>query len=117
MPAPNILSTNSIAYSLPLTSQNQEFDISLAGVTYHLRVMWSQPSNCWVLDIETFERVPLLTGVPLVTGCDILEQFGYLAFNGAMVVQSSDDPDKVPDSTTLGGTGNLFFIIPTFGNS
>jgi hypothetical protein len=107
---------NSIAYLIPLLSVNQEFDVTLAGVTYHLRVWWSAASACWILDIADEQRNPLLRGTPLVTGCDLFEQYGYLVFNGALVVQSSNDANLVPTSETLGSTGNLFFLIPTAGN-
>lgn len=113
MPAPNITAANSNAYLIPLIPQNQEFDISLAGTTYHLRIKWNSVSLCWVLYIEDSQRNPILSGVSLVTGCDLLEQYGYLEFDGAMVVQSTNDVNLVPDEDTLGSTGNLFFLIPT----
>lgn len=114
---PDITATNSTAYLIPLIDANQEFDISLAGVTYHFRVYWSGASYAWVLDIEDAQQNNLLTGIPLVTGCDLLEQYGYVGINGALVVQSTTDPDLVPDQNSLGSTGNLFFLIPTAGNA
>lgn len=115
MSTPDILSTNSNAYLIPLIAANQEFNISLAGVSYHLKVKWNKFSNAWVLDIQDSQQNNILTGVPMVTGCDLLEQYGYLEIGGAMVVQSTNNPNLVPDYTTLGSTGNLFFIIPTSG--
>lgn len=113
MPATNITPTNSTPYIVPLVPANQEFDISLAGVSYHLKVKWNSFSNAWVLDIQDSQKENILTGIPMITGCDLLEQYAYLDIGGAMVVQSSNDPTLVPDYTTLGITGNLFFIIPT----
>lgn len=115
MPSANILPTNSNAYVVPLIAANQQFFISLAGVTYHLKVKWNKFSNAWVLDIQDSQQNNILTGIPMVTGCDLLEQYQYLNIGGAMVVQSTNDPDLVPDYTTLGSTGLLFFIIPTSG--
>lgn len=112
MPATNITPTNSNAYLIPLKPQNQEFDISLAGVSYHLKVIWNSASQCWILDIADSQQEPILSGIPMVTGCDLLEQYGYLNINGAMIVQSTNDVSLVPDDTTLGSTGNLFFVIP-----
>jgi hypothetical protein len=113
MPAANILPSNSNAYVIPLIPANQEFNISLAGVSYHLKVKWNKFSNAWVLDIQDIQQNNILTGVPMITGCDLLEQYSYLGIGGAMVVQSTNNPDLVPDFKTLGSTGNLFFIIPT----
>jgi hypothetical protein len=113
MPAQNILASNSIAYLVPLIPANQEFDISLANVSYHLRIKWNAFSNAWVLYIEDSQQTPIIGGIPMVTGCDLLEQYAYLGIGGAMVVQSTNDPDLVPNYNTLGSTGNLFFVIST----
>jgi hypothetical protein len=114
---PDITPSNSTPYLVPLIPQNQEFDISLAGVTYHLRIKWNSFSQAWVLYIEDSQRNPILSGIPLVTGCDLLEQYGYEEIGGAMVVQSTNDPNLVPNFDTLGSTGNLFFVIPTTPSS
>ena len=114
---PDITPSNSIPYVVPLIPQNQEFDVSLNGTTYHLIVKWNAFSNAWILYVGTDQRVPVLSGIPLVTGCDLLEEFAYLGLGGAFVVQSSNDPDEVPNYTSLGGTGNLFFLIPAPGFS
>lgn len=111
--ASNITAINSSAYVVPATNQNQEFNISLAGITYHLKVRWNSASRCWVLDIEDSQRNPIVGGIPMVTGCDLLEQYGYLQIGGALIVQSTNDPGQVPNYSSLGATGFLFFVIPT----
>jgi len=108
----SITATNSNAYVIPLINQNQEFDISLAGITYHLRIKWNSFSQAWILYIEDSQRNPIVGGIPMVTGCDLLEQYGYLDIGGAMVVQSTNNPSLVPDYSSLGKTGFLFFITP-----
>jgi hypothetical protein len=113
MPAQNITVTNSIAYLIPLIPMNQEFDISLANTSYHLRIKWNAFSNAWILYIEDSQQNAILSGIPMVTGCDLLEQYAYAGIGGAMIVQSTNDPDLVPSYSTLGSTGNLFFIIST----
>jgi uncharacterized protein DUF6983 len=110
---PDITAANSTPYLVPLTPQNQEFDLSMNGVTYHLIVKWNPFSACWELYIEDSQQNPIVSGIPLVTGCDLLEQYAYLGIGGAFVVQSSDSPDTVPDYASLGSTGNLFFLIPS----
>lgn len=114
MPAQNITAANSTAYRIPMIPQNQEFDVSLAGVTYHLRVKWnSNPlAQSWVLDIMDSQQNPILSGIPMVTGCDLLEQYAYKNIGGAMIVQSTTDPDEVPDYASLGVTGFVFLVTP-----
>jgi hypothetical protein len=99
------------AYEIPVTSgANQEFDISLAGVTYHLVLVWNEASNCWTLTIQDSMQNNLVTSIPLVTGVDLLEQFGYLNFGGQLQVQSDHDPNLVPTFTSLGANGHLYFV-------
>jgi hypothetical protein len=103
---------NSTPYLIPLIPQNQELDISLNSTTYHLIIKWNGFSSAWILYIEDSQKNPLLSGIPMVTGCDLLEQYAYIGIDGAMVVQSSTDPDAVPTYADLGSTGNLFFLVP-----
>jgi len=59
----------------------------------------------------------LLSGIPLVTGADLLEQFSYIGIGGALVVQSSNDPNAVPTYEDLGTVGNLYFLTPIAASS
>jgi hypothetical protein len=110
---PQITAANSTPYIVPLTPQNQLLSISMNGVTYTLIVKWNRFSNSWILYIQDDQQNPILSGLPLVTGCDLLEQFAYLGIGGAFVVQSSNDPYEVPDYASLGTVGNLYFLLPT----
>ncbi len=99
-------------YLIPLQAENQQFNISLNGTTYILKLRWNVFAACWILYISDSSGDPILSGVPLITGADLLEQLGYLGIGGALVVQSTDNPDLVPNYSTLGTTGNLFFLVP-----
>jgi hypothetical protein len=46
----------------------------------------------------------------MVTGADLLEQFGYLGLNFALVAQTDNSPDTVPTFDNLGTTGHLYAI-------
>jgi hypothetical protein len=78
------------AYTIPLSPEPQSFAIVLAGKEYRLTVRWSDADEGgWYLDIEEPERAAaILMGLPLVTGCDLLEQFSYLEFGGRLRVDS-----------------------------
>ncbi len=99
-------------YEVPLIAQAQELTISLAGVTYGLKLQWCAPANCWIMEISDSQGELIVGGVPLVTGADLLEQLAYLGIGGSLVVQSDFDPGEVPDYASLGGTGHLFFVAP-----
>lgn len=100
-----------VAYLFPLLSKPQKLSIALLGVTYNLRTRWSVSSSCWLLDLATEDDVPLVGSIPLVTGADLLEQYRYLEVGGGIIVESTQGPpDTVPSFTSLGSTGQVYFL-------
>lgn len=104
-------------YEIPLSPQPQKLTISLAGVQYNLTVKYNSALSglvkdpCWVLDIADINDVPIVRGIPIVTGADLLEQYGYLNLGGQLVAQTDHSVDAVPTYTNLGLQGHLFFLI------
>lgn len=98
-------------YEIPLSPEPQTLSISLAGKTYFLSLAFNRAGSYWVLDMADEDRVPLLTGVPLVTGLDLLEQYSYLGIGGSLIVQTDFDADAVPTFENLGVTGRLYFVV------
>lgn len=100
------------AYEIPLEPTPHTFAVTLAGVEYRLTVKWNERASCWVLDIATSLGAALVTGVPLVTGVDLLEQHRHLGIGGSLYAQTDDDPNAVPTFDNLGSNGHLFFVVP-----
>jgi hypothetical protein len=55
--------------------------------------------------------------MPLVTGSDLLEQFGYIPLGAntiftVMTTGPDKSPDTVPTFTNLGGEGHLYVSTP-----
>lgn len=101
----------STSYEIPLTPLvAQNFTIDLGDTTYQLQMTYNAQVGIWVLDISTQAGVPILQGLQIVTGCDMLEQFGYLNFGGQLVAQTDHDPDAPPTLQNLGTTGHVYFI-------
>ena len=92
--------------------------VTWQGVQYTLQFWWNPASYCWVLDIyDSSGANPILTGLPLVTGTDVLGQFGYLpvaaqAVITVMSVGPGVSPDQVPDFGNLGSDGHVYLITP-----
>lgn len=99
------------AYEIPLSPEPQLFNIQLAGVTYYLTLRWNAESEAWNLDIAAQDRTPLLNGLLVVTGLDLLGQYAYLGFGGMLIVQTDADPDAVPTFENLGKEGHIFFVV------
>jgi hypothetical protein len=89
----------------------QTFQITLGQVDYKLTLQYR---NCdqggWTLDISDTIGNPLLLGVPLVTGADLLAQYPHLGFGGKLWVQTLSDPDAVPTFENLGADGLLYWV-------
>lgn len=98
------------AFEVPLSAEPQVFSIALAGTTYKLRLAWNDASSCWTLDIADALGAPMVQGIPIVTGLDLLAQYGYLGIGGSLIVQTDTNPDAVPTYDDLGTTGRLYFI-------
>ena len=97
-------------YEIPLDPRPQSFSINLAGVEYILGLVWNVYSDSWVLSISDSSGTPILTGIPLVSGADLLEQYQYLKLGGSLVVQSDFDLYAIPAYETLGITDHLYFL-------
>ena len=97
---------------IPLQPAAASFAIDLAGGGYRMALHWCAPAACWILDIADTDGAPVVQGVPLVTGADLLAQYASLGIGGALEVQSDSQTDKVPDFASLGVDGHLYFLTP-----
>lgn len=103
----------STPYLVPLSGIPETFAITLGGVSYTFTVQYRNDpggNGGWVLDIGDASNDPIISGIPLVTGADLLEQYGYLSFSGALYVQTAQDPDATPTFTNLGTDCNLYWV-------
>lgn len=88
------------------------------GVTYTLRFNWNTRANCWTVEFwNVGNTVKVVCGVPLVTGCDLLEQFAYLGLGAntiltVMAIGPALSPDTVPTFYNLGIDGHLYMTTP-----
>ncbi|WP_248468112.1 phage baseplate plug family protein [Providencia rettgeri] len=90
---------------IPLSNKNQEFDIQLGNKTYHLRVTFREYCG-WVLDIMTQSKEEIISGIPLVHGVDIFEQYQYLGFNGKLIFHCNEAESEFYN---LGNSNKLYF--------
>lgn len=99
-------------YEIPLTPDGQRFTITLSGTDYQLRVQWrNSTEGGWTLDIGDVSGKPIVNGIPLVTGCNLLAPYAYLGFTGGLWVQTTAEPDAVPTFENLGVGSHLYWWI------
>ena len=95
------------AYEIPLKPGNQTLNINLNGTIYNLTILWR---NGYFLDIYDINNNPLITGISLVTGCNLLGQHQYLGIVPELVIITDTTPDNVPTKLTLGVSSHLAVI-------
>lgn len=98
-------------YEIPLSGEPENFTVSLAGTEYRISVWYKNvDEGGWIIDISTTDDSPLINGVPLVTGIDLLRQYKYLGIAGELWVGTDGDIDAVPTYDNLGTASHLYFI-------
>lgn len=101
----------SSTFEIPLTAAPQTFNVSLVGVQYQFTLQWRDATNGgWVLDIADASSNPIVSGIPLVTGVNLLAQYAYLRLNFELWVQT-DAADAPPTYTNLGTTSHLYAVV------
>jgi hypothetical protein len=98
------------AYEIPLVAAPQTLSVTLAGTTYQLRLAWCKPAQAWTLYLAAADGTPLVNGVPLVTGANLLEPFAYMDFGGQLYVVTDHDADAQPTFASLGDRSHLLFV-------
>lgn len=83
------------------------------GVTYQLRFTYLfAPNDCWTMDISDGSGNPMVCGIPLVTGCDLLGQYRYLGFGCSLFCTTDGDVGAVPRFYNLGLGAHLWLETP-----
>ena len=96
---------------IPLVSGPQSFAIRLSGLDYQFRIAYRNVAEGgYFLDIADGSGTPLVQGIPLVTGVDLLEQYHSLGFTGRMWVQTASNPDLCPSFDGLGSDSILLWV-------
>ena len=101
----------STPYEVPLSALPQQFSLELKGIQYNLTVTWNPALVGWVLDIRDVNLKDIITGIPLITGVDLLGPYQYLGIGGSLVVQTDHNPNAVPTYENLGDTSHLYFVV------
>lgn len=98
-------------YEIPLTPTPQKFTISLSGVDYSITLnYWNIDEGGWHISIVDVNGNAIVNNVPLVTGTNLLGQYGHLGFTGRLWVQTANDPDATPTFLNLGVEAFLYWV-------
>lgn len=92
---------------IPVSNKNQQFDIQLGGGRYRIRLVYRQFCG-WVADMMDQAGADIFTGVPLVSGTDILEPYRYMGFNGSLIFVCDETAGELSLSE-FGRKNRLYF--------
>lgn len=97
-------------YEVPVTPVPQRMVITLAGKPWNLNLYWNDICGKWIFDLADQNQVPVLSGIPVVAGVDMMGQFEYLGIGGSLVVQTDANPNEDPTQENFGTGSRLIFV-------
>ena len=102
-------------FEIPLSSTPQQFSALFPdGNTYTIRLIYQfDADNCWLLDLSDANDDPLVCGIPVITGADLLAQYAYLfATPFSLFALTDGDLAEPPHFYNLGTTGHIRVSTP-----
>lgn len=95
-----------------LAGQPQFVTVPISGLDYRLGFAWiDAPQGGWVLSIERdADGAALLSGVPLITGADILAPHRHLGIGAEFYLTTTGDADAVATFDGLGVTSQVLVV-------
>jgi hypothetical protein len=117
--APTVASSPQTARALtqvleiPLSPRPQIFQLTLRGVTYTWQLYWLVPTRTWVVNINDAAGTPIINGLPLLPGSNLLGQFGYVGIGGVLFAYTDHTgiiKNDQLDYAHLGITGHLYWV-------
>ena len=84
----------------------------MAATSNRMTFKWNKWAACWMVDIADVNGAPIISGVAVVTGADLLEQFKYLNLGGQLIAQTDHNTDAVPTFKNLGKDGHVYYATP-----
>jgi hypothetical protein len=64
-----------------------------------------------VLDIADASGAPVVSGLPLLPGVDLLGQYGHLGIGGALIVMLDSGAGDAVTFNNLGTSAHLRFVV------
>ncbi len=100
-------------FEFPLSPNAQQMTVPIGGSELTFRFAWADsPDGGWFVDISRLDGTPLVRGLPLTAGENVLQKFDYLGIGGAIYVQTDADPLIEPTYDNLGLNGRVLLVTP-----
>lgn len=79
-------------YEIPLSTGNQKFNVQLNKVSYKLQLIYRL--DTWFIDLMDGAENPIILGLALNPGIDLLEQHQHLIKGSLFVANSNKDESQ-----------------------
>ncbi|ENX58797.1 MULTISPECIES: phage baseplate plug family protein [Acinetobacter] len=79
-------------YEIPLNFGNQKFNIKLGTTQYKLQLIYR--AEQWYLDIFDTAENPLIAGLPMLVGDNLLAQHQHIIKGSLYVLNTSEDESQ-----------------------
>ena len=94
---------------------NQTYSVTIPGenrnITFIVTQSWNAQANYWVMGIYDKTVAPIVLGIPMLCGHDLLGQYAYLDI-GSLYVENIGDPSiEEPDSENIGQNFELRWVL------
>lgn len=94
-------------------NRNYEFRISLDGVFFTLAFRLNFRMNRWFMDVKDGEDIPLINGVPLLQGSDLIERFKAATLPAGHFIMLNLEGDTLEAGADDLGTNSLLLYEDT----
>jgi hypothetical protein len=84
---------------------SQTFNTSIKGVNYNFSIIWRGTQYC--LNLLDTNKNPIITGIALVPGMDLLGPYQYLNLGFGLSVSTTSDPTHEMTYTDLGSISQI----------
>lgn len=98
-------------YEVPLSARSQRTSITLLNTTYQLAITWRDAISHWVLDMSDGQGSPVLQGIPLIAGTNLLGQFKHLGIGAGLLVMLDNGTDETVTYPGLGSSAHVRFVV------
>lgn len=96
------------AIELPLIAGNQTFSTTINGTLYQISIVWR--GAFWTLDLADSNGDAIVSGMPMITGADLLGQHQHLGFGFSLVVMCDIAGQENPTQYDLGTYSHLYIF-------
>ncbi len=98
-------------YEIPVRNPPCVFSFEFPEQACRLRFAYEDGEGTWIMDVSNDDDTPIVHGIPLVTGLDLLGPYASLGLGARLFVLSAGDPSDIPAFADLGTSARLYAEI------